>query len=95
MSTAPPPRKSRAVALKYDQTSANAPQVTATGTGSVADKILETAREHGIPIREDPDLAEALSQLDLLQCIPVELYGVIAEVFAWAYRANANYPRTT
>ncbi len=83
----------RAVALKYDQVEGHAPYVTATGSGSVADRILETARENGIPIREDPDLVAALGALDLMQTIPVELYAVIAEVFAWAYRANGGYSR--
>lgn len=93
MSDAPATPRKRAVALRYDQTSGLAPEVAATGTGSVAERIIEAAREHGVPIREDRDLAEALSQLDLAQTIPVELYGVIAEVFAWAYRVNANYGR--
>ena len=41
----------------------------------------------------DPDLAEALAQLELWQSVPPELYAVIAEVFAWAYRANADHAR--
>jgi flagellar biosynthesis protein len=57
----------------------------------VADRILAAAQEHGVPIREDPDLAEALAHLDLWQAVPPELYAVIAEVFAWAYRANGAY----
>lgn len=84
---------SRAVALKYDQVEGTAPYVTATGSGTVAERILEAAREHGVPIREDPDLVAALGALDLMQTIPVELYAVIAEVFAWAYRANSDYSR--
>lgn len=84
------PRR-RAVALKYDHAENRAPHVAATGKGKVADRILEVAKEHGIPIRQDPDLTEALAQLDLAQTIPPELYLVIAEVFAWAYRANAGY----
>lgn len=86
-------KPTRAVALKYDQAEGRAPHVAATGSGTLAERILETAREHGVPIRQDPDLAEALAQLDLAQTIPVELYAVIAEVFAWAYRANSGYHR--
>jgi flagellar biosynthesis protein len=85
-----PPRR-RAVALGYDSGRDAAPRVTASGSGPVAERILEAAREHGVPVREDPDLAEALAQLDLWQSIPPELYAVIAEVFAWAYRANRDY----
>lgn len=91
MSAGRAPARRRAIALGYDAERDNAPRVTATGAGQVADRILEAARQHGVPIQEDPDLAEALSQLDLWQAIPPELYAVIAEVFAWAYRANREY----
>lgn len=90
MST-PPRSQRRAVALGYESGRDPAPRVTATGSGLVAERILEAAREHGIPVREDPDLAEALAGLDLWQSVPPELYAVIAEVFAWAYRANGQY----
>lgn len=72
-----------------------APRVTAAGSGPVADRILEIARDHGVPLREDPDLVAALATLDLDALIPVELYDVIAQVLAWAYRANAEFASTT
>jgi flagellar biosynthesis protein len=56
---------------------------------------MELAREHDLPVREDPDLVEALAVLDLGAVIPVELYDVIAEVLAWAYRANSAFSSTT
>jgi flagellar biosynthesis protein len=86
-----PGRRRRAVALEYERGRDRAPRVSATGAGPVGERILEAAREHGIPIRRDPDLAEALAQLDLWQSVPPELYAVIAEVFAWAYRANGAW----
>jgi len=86
-------QRRRAVALKYAAEEHAAPQVAATGTGDVAERILAAAREAGIPVREDPDLTEALAVLDLGAVIPPELYSVIAEVLAWAYRANADYRR--
>ena len=86
-------RRRRAVALGYQSGVDVAPQVKASGSGQVADRILEAAREAGVPVREDPDLAEALAVLDLGAAIPPELYGIIAEVLAWAYRANADYRR--
>jgi flagellar biosynthesis protein len=61
----------------------------------VAERILEVAREHGLPLREDPDLVEALAVLDLNALVPPELYEVIAEVLAWAYRANSAFASTT
>lgn len=85
--------RTTAVALRYRHGEDPAPRVTAAGRGDVADRILEIARRKGIPLREDPDLVQALSvlDLDLDQMIPPELYGVIAEVMAWAYRANGRY----
>jgi flagellar biosynthesis protein len=80
----------RAVALRYDRGTGAAPNVAATGAGYVADRIIEIAREHGVPIREDPDLVQLLSKLDLDQTIPPELYSVIAEVFAFVYRLNTE-----
>ena len=88
-------RPQTAVALQYRRGGDPAPRVTAAGHGPVAERILELAREHGLPLREDPDLAEALAALDLNALVPAELYGVIAEVLAWAYRANSAYASQT
>ena len=88
-------KRPAAVALRYRREECGAPRVTAAGSGPVAERILEIAREHGLPLREDPDLVEALSILDLNAMIPVELYDVIAEVLAWAYRANSAFASTT
>lgn len=84
-----------AVALRYRREDDPAPRVTAAGAGPVAERILELARAEGIPLREDPDLVAALAALDIGTMIPPELYEVIAEVLAWAYRANAAYASTT
>lgn len=95
MSAGGPPRRPRAVALRYRGGQDPAPRVTAAGSGSVAERILEIAREHDLPLRHDPDLVEALAVLDLGSYIPPELYDVIAEVLAWAYRANSAFASTT
>jgi flagellar biosynthesis protein len=92
---APRERRPRAVALRYRREEGGAPRVTASGAGPVAERIVELAREHGLPMREDPDLVEALAILDLGAVIPAELYDVIAEVLAWAYRANSAFASTT
>jgi len=73
-----PPRT--AVALTYDRIKNAAP--------TIAERIIEIAREHGVPIKEDPDLVQVLAKLDLGQQIPAELYAVVAEVFAFVYRLN-------
>jgi flagellar biosynthesis protein len=88
----PPPRRA-AVALRYRSGEDPAPRVAASGHGAVADRILAVARENGIPMREDPDLVATLAALDLGTAVPPELYGVIAEILAWAYRTNADYAR--
>jgi flagellar biosynthesis protein len=81
-------RQKRAVALKYQQELETAPKVIAKGKGKVAEKIIEMAREHDIYIQNDPDLIEILSQLDLNEEIPPDLYVVVAELLAFVYSLN-------
>lgn len=95
MSAPRTPRRPAAIALRYRRADDPAPRIVAAGSGPVAERILELAREHGLPLREDPDLVEALAVLDLNALIPPELYDVIAEVLAWAYRANSSFSSTT
>lgn len=80
----------RAIALQYD--GENAPVVTASGEGAIAEEILRIAREHKIPLREDALLAELLSDLSLGEEIPPMLYRVIAEVIAYAYLVSGKVP---
>lgn len=80
----------RAVALKYD--GENAPTVTATGEGEIAEEIIRIARQHGIPLREDAMLAALLGELELGEEIPPILYRVIAEVIAFAYMVSGKVP---
>jgi len=75
----------RAAALRYDKSASGAPKVVAAGAGLIADRIVEIAREQGVPVREDPALAEALARLELEQEIPSELFVAVAEVLVWAY----------
>ena len=81
-------KQKKAVALKYQPKSDHAPKVIAKGRGSVAEKILEIAREHNIHIHNDPDLIEVLSRLDLNEEIPPDLYVVVAELLAFVYSLN-------
>ena len=74
--------------MRYNLARDRAPTVVAKGHGAVADRILELARQNGIPIHEDPELIEALARLDVQQEIPPELYQVMAEVLTFVYRAN-------
>jgi flagellar biosynthesis protein len=88
MSTPDPPRPRRAVALSYTE-GAHAPEVTASGRGLVAERILAAARAAGVPVREDPGLVEALAALELGGEIPEALWAAVAETLAWAYRLDA------
>ncbi|MBN1290293.1 MAG: EscU/YscU/HrcU family type III secretion system export apparatus switch protein [Candidatus Latescibacteria bacterium] len=77
-----------AAALRYKMDEDVAPKLVAKGTGRIAEKIIETAREAGVPIYEDPDLIALLLTLNIGEFIPPELYISIAEVLAFIYRLN-------
>ncbi len=77
-----------AAALRYEAGKDNAPRLAAKGSGIVAEKIIELAVKHGIPIRNDPALVQILSKLDIDEAIPPELYQAIAEVLAFVYQMN-------
>lgn len=80
----------QAIALQYDGD--NAPTVTASGEGAIAEEILRIAKEHNIPLKEDALLAELLSDLNLGEEIPPMLYRVIAEIIAYAYLVSGKVP---
>jgi len=81
-------KKKRAVALRYDASKDAAPKITAKGQGAIAEKIIELAREAGVPVKEQSDLVEILSKLDLNSEIPPETYVIVAEILAWVYELN-------
>lgn len=78
--------KTKAAALRYDSSKENAPRVTAKGEGKTAQKIIEIAKENDIPIKEDADLVELLSKVELDQEVPPEMYTAIAEIFSFIYK---------
>ncbi|HTY65414.1 MAG TPA: EscU/YscU/HrcU family type III secretion system export apparatus switch protein [Alphaproteobacteria bacterium] len=88
----PPDDQPRAVALQYQRHRDSAPRIVAKGEGELALKILELAREHGIAIKEDPDLAQLLSAVELETHIPVEAFVAVAEILAFIYRAKSEGP---
>ena len=83
-----------AAALRYKMQEDNAPKMVAKGAGRIAERIIALAKEHDIPVREDPELIQALMKLELNQYIPHELYQVVAEVLAFVYRMNNTYQET-
>lgn len=83
-----PPRK--AVALHYS--GQRAPRITASGGGVLAERIVAIAREHDVPIHEDPLLTAALAQVPLGDEIPENLYVAVAEVLAFVYFLSGRVP---
>ncbi len=81
-------KRRKVVALRYDATQDSAPKVVAKGSGHLAERILEIAREHGVVVHEDPDLMKALAALDVDMPIPETLYRAVAEVLAFVYQMN-------
>jgi len=81
-----------AVALKYELGSEHAPKVTAGGRGAIAEQILAIAFATGTRVREDADLAEMLSAIDIDSEIPIEAFAAVAEILAYVYRANGTMP---
>ncbi len=76
----------KAAALRYIHGEDEAPKLIAHGKGWLAERIIEIAREHGVPIREDRNLVEVLSRLDLYEEIPEELYRAVAEILVFLYK---------
>ena len=81
-----------AAALRYKLDEDPAPRLVAKGVGKIAEKILEAAREAGVPIHEDPDLLALLMTLNIDEVIPPEMYVAVAEVLAFIYRVNKKVP---
>ncbi|MDE8603726.1 EscU/YscU/HrcU family type III secretion system export apparatus switch protein [Marinomonas sp. RSW2] len=73
----------KAIALKYDYNTA--PTVTAKGSGLLAEKIMEVARENDVVLHQSPELVEMLSTLELGEEIPESLYLAVAEIIAFAH----------
>lgn len=84
-------KRLKAVALSYESSKNIAPKVVATGEGKVAAAIIEKAKEHNVPLQEDPSLVELLSQLEMNEVIPEQLYSSVAEVLAFIYRLDHEY----
>jgi flagellar biosynthetic protein FlhB len=79
------------VALRYDGTKSEAPEVVAKGKGHVALRIREIAREHGVPVIPDPPLARGLhADVELGHQIPEQFFGAVAAVLAFVYRTAAR-----
>lgn len=71
-----------AVAVAYEP-GERAPRILATGKGEIAEKIIEKAKEHDVPLYKDNKLADTLSKLKIGDAIPPELYEAVAEILVF------------
>ena len=79
-----------AVALAYGERTT--PVVSAKAQGNLALDMIAEARRHGVLITEDPELLAQLTQLQVDQEIPPELYTAVAVVLSWAYWLKGMSP---
>jgi flagellar biosynthesis protein len=91
MAKSPVDQVREAIALAYSQTDA-APRVVAKGRGLVAEQIIAKARENGVYVHESPEMVALLTQVDIDQHIPAELYLAVAELLAWLYGLEHTAP---
>lgn len=76
-----------ACALIYDPKTMPAPRLVAKGSGLIAERIKEIARENGVPVLENKPLARAMFKtLKIGQFIPRELFTAVAQVLSYVYR---------
>ena len=80
-------KRKKAVALTYDPSN-QAPQVVASGTGQIAERIIEKAKDADVATYEDEGLADTLLKLEIGDMIPQELYGVVAEILVYVDRMD-------
>ena len=86
-----PPTSKRAAALSYDPDKDGAPILAAFGEGHLAEKIVEIAKESGVPIVPDPTLSSLLSKIGIGDEIPEELYEAVARVLLFVSEVDSKY----
>lgn len=84
------PKKKAAVALSDSKGGQKVPRISAAGYGEMAQRILDLAYEHGINVREDSDLTELLTTIEIDSPIPSEAFMAVGEILSYVYRANGQ-----
>ena len=83
--------KKQAAALKYNlENPQGAPKVIAVGEGLLAEKILNVARNNGIPVVEEREVVAKLVEVPLGTEIPPELYEAVARILAFLYKLDGE-----
>lgn len=78
-------------ALKYTQGTNKAPEIVALGSGEIAEKIIEKAKENDIPLYKNDELVSTLNQFKIGDEIPPELYEVVAEILVFVSNIDKKY----
>jgi len=80
-----------ACALKYNADEMDSPMLVAKGTELIAKKIIDIAKDHGVPVIENAPVARALFKMvELNHTIPPELYKAIAEILLFVYNMKKS-----
>lgn len=74
--------RKKAVALQYHMDYV-APKVVARGSGHMAQRIIDAAKDSDVALYENPKLVEELSRVDLGDEIPPELYEIVAQILVF------------
>lgn len=81
-------KRTIAVAIGPGDTPTSVPKITAAAHGALAEQLLEIAFAHGIPVREDADLAEIIGAMEIDADIPIAAFAAVAEILSYVYRLN-------
>lgn len=84
------PKNKTAVALSGSEGGQKVPHISAAGRGEMAQRIIDLAYAHGINVREDGDLAEFLTTIEIDSPIPSEAFMAVGEILSYVYRANGE-----
>lgn len=79
--------KKKAVVLKYPQ-GVEAPVITASTKGKLAEKVLEIAAENNIPVVQNKELTDFLSVQEIGSCVPESIWPVLAKIFAFVIQES-------
>jgi len=82
----------KTVAVAIEEQATGAPKITASGRGFLAEQILQVAFANDVKVREDADLTQILSAIDVDSDIPTEAFAAVAEILTYVYRANGEIP---
>ena len=81
----------RAAAISYDPADTDVPILAAFGEGYLAQKIVEVAKESGVPILPDPSLSSMLSKISVGDEISPEMYDAVAKILIFVSEVDHSY----